>query len=406
MEEESYKMIYKSKKSKKDPLKIIGNNFYRQNRNKAKLIINNKKYSLKEYIDNIKGEEIKIKMILNKNISNKSYMFKDCDSLIEFSITNNILEFIDIDEYHYQNNYSNIEYNEIKETLWIEDEPEFCDLYSGIDDIDGISNPFLENNTSSYIKTQSEEISEFSKKSLLEIIELKYNCSNLEYIFYKCSSLKSIINITKWNTNSVTDMSFMFWGCSSLSSLPDISEWNTNNVIDMSYIFGDCSLLSLLPDISKWNTNNVYNMSFLFYNCSSLSSLPDISKWNTNNVFDMSYIFSGCSSLSSLPDISKWNTKNIINMSGIFNRCSSLSSLPNLSNWNTNNARNISFIYSDCSSLSSIPDISNWITYNVINMSGIFSYCISLSLLPDISKWDTKNVIDMSFIICKCSALL
>ena len=33
-------------------------------------------------------------------------------------------------------------------------------------------------------------------------------------------------------------------------------------------------------DLSKWNTNNVTDMSFLFNGCKSLSSLPDISKWN------------------------------------------------------------------------------------------------------------------------------
>ena len=52
------------------------------------------------------------------------------------------------------------------------------------------------------------------------------------------------------------------------------------------------SLFSL-PDISKWNTNNVTNMRYMFYNCSSLSSLPDISKWNTNNVKYMNYMFIG-----------------------------------------------------------------------------------------------------------------
>jgi len=31
-------------------------------------------------------------------------------------------------------------------------------------------------------------------------------------------------------------------------------------------------------NLSKWNTNNIINMSNLFYECSSLSSLPDISK--------------------------------------------------------------------------------------------------------------------------------
>jgi surface protein len=59
-------------------------------------------------------------------------------------------------------------------------------------------------------------------------------------------------------------------------------------------MFSDCSSLSSFPDISKWNTNNVTNMSYMFNRCSSLSSLPDISKWNTNNVTNMSAMFSGC----------------------------------------------------------------------------------------------------------------
>ena len=52
----------------------------------------------------------------------------------------------------------------------------------------------------------------------------------------------------------------------------------------MSSMFSNCELLSSLPDISKWNTQNVTNMSSMFSNCKILSSLPDISKWNTQNV--------------------------------------------------------------------------------------------------------------------------
>ena len=36
-------------------------------------------------------------------------------------------------------------------------------------------------------------------------------------------------------------MNHMFDGCSSLSSLPDISKWNTNNDTDMSFMFSGCS---------------------------------------------------------------------------------------------------------------------------------------------------------------------
>ena len=124
--------------------------------------------------------------------------------------------------------------------------------------------------------------------------------------------------------DKVTNMSDMFRGCSSLSSLPDISKWNTNNINNMSGMFCRCLSLSSLPDISKWNTYNITNMSGMFIGCSSLSSLPDISKWNTNNITNMSYMFWGCLSLSSLPDISKWNTNNITNMSNMFYECSNI----------------------------------------------------------------------------------
>ena len=62
----------------------------------------------------------------------------------------------------------------------------------------------------------------------------------------------------------------------------------------MTSMFSECSSLSSLTDISKWNTNNVTNMSNIFYWCLSLSSLPDISKWNTNNVSDMRNMFEDC----------------------------------------------------------------------------------------------------------------
>ena len=40
--------------------------------------------------------------------------------------------------------------------------------------------------------------------------------------------------------DSITNMSCMFLECSSLLSLPDISKWNTNNVTDIRYMFSRC----------------------------------------------------------------------------------------------------------------------------------------------------------------------
>ena len=57
---------------------------------------------------------------------------------------------------------------------------------------------------------------------------------NKEYEIAKEYNIKNNNNnklkIILKGIDNVTDISSMFSGCSSLSSLPDISKWNTNNV--------------------------------------------------------------------------------------------------------------------------------------------------------------------------------
>ena len=83
-------------------------------------------------------------------------------------------------------------------------------------------------------------------------IREKYNIKNYKY---------NRLNIKLKGIDKISNMSYMFYRCSSLSSLPDISKWNTNNVTEMSFIFDGCSSLSSLSDILKWNTNNAIYMN-------------------------------------------------------------------------------------------------------------------------------------------------
>ena len=69
MEEEKYSMTYQNKKNCN--LKIFGKNFVRNNKNKAKIILKNKKIQLTEIIpkEKMKGnksKQIKVKVILKK----------------------------------------------------------------------------------------------------------------------------------------------------------------------------------------------------------------------------------------------------------------------------------------------------------------------------------------------------
>ena len=84
MEEERYKMIYTKYLSilfENDDIRILGNDFVKNNKNKRKLNINNKKYKLKEFInvkEFFKNDIIKINMILIKELSNISHLFEIC----------------------------------------------------------------------------------------------------------------------------------------------------------------------------------------------------------------------------------------------------------------------------------------------------------------------------------------
>ena len=70
-------------------------------------------------------------------------------------------------------------------------------------------------------------------------------------------------------------------------------------------MFSNCTSLKSLPDISRWNTKKLINLAHMFYNCSSLKSLPDISRWNTENVMTFKDMFHNCTSLKSIPDMTK-----------------------------------------------------------------------------------------------------
>ena len=179
--------------------------------------------------------------------------------------------------------------------------------------------------------------------------------TDMESLFSYCQSLKYLPDISKWNTSNVTNMSNLFYDCSGLKSLPNISKWNTNKVTKLNNLFSKCSLIKNLPDISNWNTENVDNMSYMFSDCTNLQFFPDLSKWKTKNVTDMERMFSGCSSIKSIPDISCWDTSNVTTMRSMFSYCTSLENVPNLNKWNISKVKNKNFMFLNCNKLSTIP---------------------------------------------------
>ena len=136
----------------------------------------------------------------------------------------------------------------------------------------------------------------------LKIID---DINDLSYLFFNCTNLLSVDNLSIFNKYGLVDLSYMFAGCSSLKEIPDIFQLEVHNVVKIKNLFDSCSSLKEIPDISNWNTKNVTNMDYLFKNCCLLESLPDISKWDLSKVISMRGMFDNCTLLKSLPEISK-----------------------------------------------------------------------------------------------------
>ena len=246
--------IYNINENKDENLLILGYAFVEHNKNNCKIVYNNIEHKLYEKININENKDknlLKIKLIGMNTISDASFMFSQCNSLISLP---------DI-----------LNWNTINVT--------------------NMSNMFQEC---------------FSLCSLPDISS--WNTSNvrdMKYMFYGCSSLLYLPDISKWNTSNVNNMSYMFDSCESLSFLPDISKWNTSKVTSTSNMFFHCKSLTYLPDISKWDMGNVKDFKYMFFNCVSLTKTQDISKWKTNNAISL-FVFGYCINL-----ISKLNKNKI-----------------------------------------------------------------------------------------------
>ena len=244
-----------------------------------------------------------------------------------YEVVNNEKEIQLLNDYNLENYWKNKEFEE----LYLEAKK--------------INKKFFEKNIEIFINDKKLEFDYKYKVNKEKEIKVKYkfkkNLNNASFMFFKCSSLKSI-NLSSFDASKITKMVCMFSYCSSLTSI-DLSSFNTNNVIDMSNMFSYCSSLTSL-DLSSFNTSNVKNMSFMFDNCSSLFSV-NLSTFNTINVNYMNEMFFNCSSLTSM-DLSSFNTINVISMRSMFCNCGSLDSI--IFKFNTKNVIDMGGMFKGC----------------------------------------------------------
>ena len=333
---------------------------------------------------------------------NVSYMFYNCNNLINFAYTI-------YNTTHSISDMRSMFYNCLSLKSFI-----FHDLN-------------FNNNNMSFMFYNCQSMNEVSFDSYLNGI------NSMRGMFYNCISLKSI-NLERIGTSGYIDVSYMFYNCNQLVT------YNSNNlrVNNMCYMFYYCSSLQKI-DFSNFDTDSYYiNMSNTFYNCQDLSEING----NLNNylISDMNEMFFNCTSLR-IVNIALKNIANSLNMSkmfyncyniehiefksvayysycscyedgsnyfhpndlsSIFYNCSSLTTL-NLKYLKTDYTKDISYMFYNCISLGKIDQLkfNNRLTKN---MRGTFQNCISLTSL-DLSNFDTPNAEIMWDMFKGCSGL-
>ena len=126
-------------------------------------------------------------------------------------------------------------------------------------------------------------------KDITEInVKMTKECSNADYMFSGCSSLKNL-NFLNINTSKTKNMERMFNGCKNLNSL-DLHNLDTTYVTNMEEMFNECNSIKEIKFNEKTNykfqskrfipfdTYNVVNMYHIFYGCNSLQSI-DVSNF-------------------------------------------------------------------------------------------------------------------------------
>jgi len=169
----------------------------------------------------------------------------------------------------------------------------------------------------------------------IEIKLISEEIVNLQYMFYGCTSLKSIEGLKNFYTKNIKNFSFMFWGCKSLSDISALENWDVSNGNNFRGMFERCNSLSNVKALENWNVSNGNNFSTMFCDCRALSDVKPLENWNVSNGTNFDSMFRECKSLSDIKPLKNWNVSNGNNFEDMFSGCDSLLERTPIESWNT-----------------------------------------------------------------------
>ncbi|WEV63928.1 BspA family leucine-rich repeat surface protein [Bifidobacterium sp. ESL0732] len=190
------------------------------------------------------------------------------------------------------------------------------------------------------------------------------------------------VNVRGWDVSAVADFSGMFDGASSLNAVDGINDWTmessaTKSGRSMADMFAGTAFTSL--DLSRWKTGKVTDMSGMFSNAKSLTNVK-FADWDLSQATNVSRLFAGDTAMQQV-DLHNWNAPQVTDMSYLFANQSDLKKV-DITGWNTPSLNNVSYMFLGDGKLNQIKGLADLDTSNVTDMSGMFASVNQLSKLP------------------------
>ena len=225
------------------------------------------------------------------------------------------------------------------------------------------------------------------------------NVTDGSYMFYGCAN-STEIDVSQWDTSRIINFDNMFSNCQSLAFL-NVNNWDMISGRSLSDMFAYSGITDI--DLSKWNTENINNLSNLFFSCTKLKQI-DLHTWDISSVSTCHWLFRDCSSLEFI-NIEGWDTSHVNNMERMFGECPKLTTIKGLNKLNTSNVRAMQVMFISDTSLKSL-DLSSFDTRNCIDTSQMFQNCYNLKSIYVSDTFVMTKVYKSTLMFLNCVSLI
>jgi len=142
--------------------------------------------------------------------------------------------------------------------------------------------------------------------------ELIQNTDNCHYI--NIDEPDSEIKLEWNNNNIINSVNGMFYNCKDITEI-DMTKFDTSSVTDMKEMFSNCESLKYL-DVSNLDTRNVSTFEYMFFNCINLTSL-NLESFTNPSAISLYRMFYGCINLEYI-NIKNFEEKENMNLYEMF----------------------------------------------------------------------------------------